>query len=708
MPPGGGQELLHWLRAQGLLGAGSRLCPACARDHGAFLLPWRFAWSFACPEHCLVLEPACPGCGRSHSYDPNPRPTLSSLVPVAYACANQRPRGQAGVRRGNCRPCGYPLGHDPPRPATARTAEAQRRLLAVFRGEQAVVHGEAVTAAEWRAELGGVLRVLAQLGHRGELGDIAPAAEAAFEAFVRSTAPAARGRPSGWSPDPALLAAIMPAATELLAQPTQSAFDAALEPLVRRGFDTRVRFLTDAQRLGATGRTMQAWGRVLGRTVHLTTRLRSRNCGPAAVPRGLDRLPQLLWPAVFDDRFSRFLPGVRRGLRRRFCALALGVLATKGSYLKVAAGLGLPVNDSLAHHLSQRLRTEGQDGDFYDALVATSDWLGHQTLTVDYGARRRAFADLELISEEDWAWVGWATGSRVDRGRRRRHASTWLWCVLTGGAMPLAPTVKGESIGSEKVTYRRFVADHESILEPALLVLAARELQRRGLSGPVRADLAAWEPQPPPVPEDLAALGVFAGRTQRETRRSRPALERTRVVPFLDDLVHVFGLDLIALMIGTRRRMIYRYQDGERRPGRAIQLRLAHLTDLVAVLRRGRNEHAVLRWFTGTRADGRQVLSLLTAQWHPNDDGPSEALTLALAETPGPPPPPCALNRRGRKHTLTMIHDAFDRFGRDDLVSLVGVSDVVLQRYRRGDNWPSWDAQCRLRELLDDQAAVPT
>lgn len=425
------------------------------------------------------------------------------------------------------------------------------------------------------------------------------------------------------------------------------------------------------------------------------------------ITHGLDRLPQLLWPTVFDEQFSQFLPGVRAGLRRRFASLALGVLATKGSYLKVAAGLGLPVNDSLAHHLNQRLRTEGQDGDFYDALVATSDWLGRQALTVDYGARRRAFADLDLISEEDWAWVGWATGSRVDRGRRRRHAPTWLWCVLTGGAMPLAPTVKRESVGSEKVTYRRFLAEHESTLEPALLVLAARELQRHDLTGPVRADLGAWELQPPAVPEDLAALGVFAGRTQRETRRSRPTLERIRVVPFVDDLVGVFGLDLVALMIGTTRRMIYRYQDGERRPGRSIQLRLAHLTDLVAVLRRGRNVHAVLRWFTRTRADGRQVLSLLAGHWHPNDDGPSEALTLALAETPGPPPR-FVLNRRGRRHTLTLIHDAFDSFELDELVNLVGVSAVVLQRYRRGDNWPSWDAQCRLRELLEDQAAVPT
>ena len=140
---------------------------------------------------------------------------------------------------------------------------------------------------------------------------------------------------------------------------------------------------------------MQAWGRVLGRSVFLTTRLRSRYCGPPAVPRGLDRLPQLLWPDVFARHFSRYLPDVRPGLRRQFCSLALGVLATKGSYLKVAAGLGLPANDSLAHHLNERLRTDGHDGAFYDSLVATADWLNGQTLTVDYGARRTALAELD-------------------------------------------------------------------------------------------------------------------------------------------------------------------------------------------------------------------------------------------------------------------------------------------------------------------------
>ncbi len=451
---------------------------------------------------------------------------------------------------------------------------------------------------------------------------------------------------------------------------------------------------------------MQAWGRVLGRSVFLTTRLRSRYCGPPAVPSGLDRLPQLLWPDVFARHFSRYLPDVRPGLRRQFCSLALGVLATKGSYLKVAEGLGLPANDSLAHHLNERLRTDGHDGAFYDSLVATADWLNGQTLTVDYGARRTALADLELISEADWAWVCWSTGSRVDRGRRRRHSSTWLWCALTGGAMPLAPTVLAESIKGEKVTYRRFVTDHLSGLEPALTVLASRALQRHGLSGPVRADLAAWDPQPAPVLDDLAALGMFAGCTMRQTRRSLPTLNRTRVVPFVDDLVGIFGLDLVARMIGTHRRMIYRYQDGERRPGHAIQLRLAHLTDVVRVLRRRRNEHAVLRWMTETRDDGRRILESLAGRWHPNDVGPSEVLTLALAETPGPPPR-FVLHRRGKTHTLRLIHDALDIFGDDELLRLlVGVSRLSLQRYRRGDNWPSWDALCQLRALLDEHAEV--
>lgn len=61
--------------------------------------------------------------------------------------------------------------------------------------------------------------------------------------------------------------------------------------------------------------------------------------------------------------------------------------------------------------------------------------------------------------------------------------------------------------------------------------------------------------------------------------------------------------------------MLYRYQDGERRPGQTIQLRLAHLTDVVGTLRTARNDHAIVRWVTEVRADGIQLTALLPGCW---------------------------------------------------------------------------------------------
>ncbi len=45
-------------------------------------------------------------------------------------------------------------------------------------------------------------------------------------------------------------------------------------------------------------------------------------------------------------------------------------------------------------------------------------------------------------------------------------------------------------------------------------------------------------------------------------------------VPFVDDVVEVLGLYPLATFVDVRRRMLYRYQDGERQPGQTIQLRL--------------------------------------------------------------------------------------------------------------------------------------
>jgi len=331
--------------------------------------------------------------------------------------------------------------------------------------------------------------------------------------------------------------------------------------------------------------------------------------------------------------------------------------------------------------------------------VEAAEWLGDQGWTVDYIARRRLLGDLTLITPDDWAWACWASGVYVDRGRRRRHSSTWIWCVLTGGEPALAPTFGGQDRNSEKASYGRFLREHLATLEPALVALATRELQRRRLPGPVRADLSGWGSAPGQVPDNIAAIGVFKGRTTRPVRRNAPTASPEDRVPFVDDLVEVFGLDLLAELVDVTRRMLYRYQDGERRPGQTIQLRLAHLTDVVATLRMVRNDHAIIRWFTEVSADGLQPMAMLPGRWRPLDDGPRQMMEMAVSESPGLRPT-TVLRTTGRKPTLSLVHDVVAGFGLDEILDRTGVDRVRLQRYRRGETWPSWDTQRRFEELL--------
>lgn len=548
-----------------------------------------------------------------------------------------------------------------------------------------------------------LVAILARLAEPEELGELGAKPSAAFDAFVaagRSWSPRSISQ-SALPPDPALLAAVVPAAMEILAASTPARFDEMLAPLVHRGFQTRFPYLSLAYReLGLRDRTMQAWARIVGPRMRLTARIRFPHLGPHDRPNGLALLPQRLWPDVFEQRFAHFLPGVETRLRRRFCALALGVLATKGSYLDVAAGLGLPRNDSVAHHLNELLRARHQHIAFYEAIVDAARWLRGQDWTVDYQARRRSLADLTMIDSEDWAWACWATGIYMDRGRRQRHSSTWIWRVLTGGEPALAPTfARDYDLNSEKLTYRRFVRNHLPILEPALVALATRELQRRGLSGPVRADLSGWGPCPQPVPEDITAIGVFAGRTARLVRQQPPTAAPADRVPFVDDLVEVFGIDLLATLIGVTRRMVYRYQDGERRPAQTIQLRLGHLSDIVETLRVTRTDHAILRWFSETRPEHCPPAHMLTGHWRPLDEGPREAMKMAVNDSSGATPKR-TLHTTARKPTLSLVQDVIDTFGLEDLVARTEINRSRLQRYRRGEDWPSWDTQHQFEALL--------
>ena len=79
----------------------------------------------------------------------------------------------------------------------------------------------------------------------------------------------------------------------------------------------------------------------------------------------------MLWPGVFDDHFADFLPELRPLVRRRFCAISLGVLSTKGSYLEVASALSIGHGYGHSRHL-QLLRDPAGGSDGGTGLIPQS------------------------------------------------------------------------------------------------------------------------------------------------------------------------------------------------------------------------------------------------------------------------------------------------------------------------------------------------
>jgi len=68
-------------------------------------------------------------------------------------------------------------------------------------------------------------------------------------------------------------------------------------------------------------------------------------------------------------------------------------------------------------------------------LVA--DALGRCGARIDFAERRRRLVGLPMLDEQTWLAICRRAGCAPGHERRRRFATIWLWCELTGGASKL-------------------------------------------------------------------------------------------------------------------------------------------------------------------------------------------------------------------------------------------------------------------------------
>lgn len=231
---------------------GSHFCPACLSERpGAWRLDWKLPWSFACTRHGMLLLDICPMCGGRPGAGPAGRlntPAPPSRVPQPGICSNARAATHAGVvaqrRPGElCKQVfaslvGEPLDHG------GRLLEVQRQLDYVLVGHHVQIAGRTQTVREYFEDLRQLCLLILWGGEPEDLGELPSFASNAFGLHARTRERADRSRHGphvGWTlryatvpKSSALMAAILPTASEWLSVPSMDDLTRVLSPMAER------------------------------------------------------------------------------------------------------------------------------------------------------------------------------------------------------------------------------------------------------------------------------------------------------------------------------------------------------------------------------------------------------------------------------------------------------------------------------------------
>ena len=329
--------------------------------------------------------------------------------------------------------------------------------------------------------------------------------------------------------------------------PARTGTDRAPDTSTRSGNPSAVQRLRDASALSPRARLEHAT------TLH--PRRRGTTGADPAVERA-GRLPDQLWPAwtirlVDDDTFD---PATSRS-----SMLAALLLPHSERTLGEIAGL---VGDrvqraTVAFHLRKLLWVTGS-AVALQILTELAFAVDAHDLPIDYARRRRLVAGAELIERHIWARFAQQADTSSGGPRRVRFARCYLYELLTGCNLHLAPAPYRMESSLERVDYHDFATGMPHGLADALHRHAERLLADAGITDePLQwqppanwvtitdwpgADPDLTDPQPihqslrgrrAPQAQVAASLGISTEHLRyvvRQHPRPRPAYPTRRVL----------------------------------------------------------------------------------------------------------------------------------------------------------------------------------
>ncbi|MDT3444499.1 TniQ family protein [Pseudofrankia sp. BMG5.37] len=444
----------------------TRFCPTCLADHpGRFQLAWQLRWTVFCQEHNQPLAETCPRCATPPTY----RAPRSGLPPGA--CPSPRPDGIVRTRRGHAW-CGADLASAAhpacPDPSASHRAQdtidlALAQLTAPQTGQHArdtltdllvIAHHEARRHAPRAPQQRPRVEDL-----RVDTLTVAVTLLTDHRAYHGDDPLTALATAAGTGPRPRAVAPTWKTGSSQLSLRVARLRDSALRPL------ERLRHLT---------------------TLPVARPVTTGLVDPAV--RRAARIPDQLWPSwtvrlIDDDAFEPY----------SFRAAAAVALLLPGSTLELRAIAPL-INDAITPQpvafqmgkLSRATRGGTQPLRILTELALAIDT---HPIPIDYARRRRLLTTTDVLDPETWKAL--VAGQPLHNTRRRLgFARHYLYELLTGGNLAIAPQPYRLPEGERRFAYLKFVLGMPAPLSDALADHATTLLHNAGITN----EPLHWEP----------------------------------------------------------------------------------------------------------------------------------------------------------------------------------------------------------------------